>query len=102
MKRELDIPLEENAGKDEMKSWKMRMEAGQDKRRMLWRNQELWLLGGGVLALLVCILVPHIWISALVLAGWLGISAILYGRSTVAIRRSRSGRSVSRNGCRSV
>ena len=52
------------------------MEAGQDKRRMLWRNQELWLLGGGVLALLVCILVPHIWISALVLAGWLGISAI--------------------------
>mgnify|MGYP000517838931 CR=1 FL=1 len=43
---------------------------------MLWRNQELWLLGGGVLALLVCILVPHIWISALVLAGWLGISAI--------------------------
>ena len=76
MKRELDIPLEENAGKDEMESWKMRMEAGQDKRRMLWRNQELWLLGGGVLALLVCILVPHIWISALVLAGWLGISAI--------------------------
>ncbi len=71
MKRELDIPLEENAGKDEMESWKMRMEAGQDKRRMLWRNQELWLLGGGVLALLVCILVPHIWISALVLAGWL-------------------------------
>ena len=60
MKRELDIPLEENAGKDEMESWKMRMEAGQDKRRMLWRNQELWLLGGGVLALLVCILVPHI------------------------------------------
>lgn len=102
MKRELDIPLEENAGKDEMESWKMRMEAGQDKRRMLWRNQELWLLGGGVLALLVCILVPHIWISALVLAGWLGISAILYGRSTAAIRRSRSGRSVSRNGCRSV
>ena len=49
---------------------------GQDKRRMLWRNQEIWLLGGGVLALLVCILVPHIWISALVLAGWLGISAI--------------------------
>lgn len=77
MKRELDIPLEENAGKDEMESWKMRMEAGQDKRRMLWRNQELWLLGGGVLALLVCILVPHIWISALVLAGWLGISAIV-------------------------
>ena len=76
MKRELDIPLEENAGKDEMESWKMRMEAGQDKRRMLWRNQEIWLLGGGVLALLVCILVPHIWISALVLAGWLGISAI--------------------------
>ena len=76
MKRELDIPLEENAGKDEMESWKMRMKAGQDKRRMLWRNQELWLLGGGVLALLVCILVPHIWISALVLAGWLGISAI--------------------------
>ena len=36
-----------------MESWKMRMEAGQDKRRMLWRNQELWLLGGGVLALLV-------------------------------------------------
>ena len=30
-----------------MESWKMRMEAGQDKRRMLWRNQELWLLGGG-------------------------------------------------------
>ena len=29
-----------------------------------------------MLALLVCILVPHIWISALVLAGWLGISAI--------------------------
>ena len=76
MARELDIPLEENAGKDEMESWKMRMEAGQDKRRMLWRNQEIWLLGGGVLALLVCILVPHIWISALVLAGWLGISAI--------------------------
>ena len=76
MKRELDIPLEENAGKDEMESWKMRMAAGQDKRRMLWRNQEIWLLGGGVLALLVCILVPHIWISALVLAGWLGISAI--------------------------
>ena len=33
-------------------------------------------LASGVLALLVCILVPHIWISALVLAGWLGISAI--------------------------
>ena len=33
-------------------------------------------LSSGVLALLVCILVPHIWISALVLAGWLGISAI--------------------------
>ena len=32
---------------------------------------------------------PHIWISALELAGWLGISAILYGRSTVAIREEQ-------------
>lgn len=71
MKRELDIPLEENAGKDEMASWKSRVEAGKDKKKILWRNQELWLLGGGVLTLLLCIFVPNIWINVLMLAVWL-------------------------------
>lgn len=80
----------------------MRMEAGQDKRRMLWRNQELWLLGGGVLALLVCILVPHIWISALVLAGWLGISAIFVWKIYRRHQEEQERQERIQNGCRSV
>ena len=75
MKKELEIPLEENAGKDEMEAWRSRMEAHRSKRRLLWRNQELWLLGGGIVALLLCILIPNIWLNVLLLLLWLGISA---------------------------
>lgn len=75
MKRELEVPLEENAGRDEMEAWRSRMEANRGKRRLLWRNQELWLLGAGVLALVLCIAIPNIWLNILLLVLWLGISA---------------------------
>lgn len=80
MKQELEVPLEEVSAKEELEAYQNRVESSRDRRKKLWRSQELWMLGGGVLALLLCILIPNLWLNVLTLAGWLGISAFCIWR----------------------
>lgn len=71
MKKELEVPFEEVTAQEELEAYQSRIESQKDRRKKLWRSQEMWLLGGGVLALLLCILIPNLWLNALTLACWL-------------------------------
>lgn len=80
MKQELELPLAEFSAKEELEAYQSRLESSKGRKKKLWRNQELWLLGAGVAALLLCILIPNLWINFLTLLLWLGVSAFCVWR----------------------
>lgn len=80
MKKELEIQDEPVSAKEELEAYRNRIENSKGRRKKLWRSQELWLLGGGVLALVLCILIPNLWMNVLTLAAWLCISSVCVWR----------------------
>lgn len=88
MKEELETP-EDFSAREELEAYQNRIEHSRGRRRKLWRSQELWLLAGGVLALLLCILIPNLWINFFTLLAWAGISAVCVWRIYVRHREEQ-------------